>query len=90
MPSWELSTLRALAVVDVWRGDPALTPRRLSAVGRGRWRQVSPNTTPAGRAANRRVEISLVSSPLTLGRFTLDELGVLFDEREVTTLLKHQ
>lgn len=58
--NWELSTARATSVVRylLARSDevPASSFR---AVGHGEWMPVATNTTPAGRARNRRVEIYL-------------------------------
>ncbi len=57
--NWELSTARASAVVALFiaRG---LDPRRLSAAGYGQFHPTAPNTSPAGRAANRRVDVVIV------------------------------
>jgi len=54
--NWELSAERALTVTRylVERGIP---PKLVRAVGCGESRPVAPNTTAAGKAKNRRVEI---------------------------------
>src|SRR5262249_8152459 len=56
--NWHLSSERAKAVMDVLaqRGVP---PERLRAEGRGEVAPLAPNTTPAQRAQNRRIEIEL-------------------------------
>jgi outer membrane protein OmpA-like peptidoglycan-associated protein len=56
-----LSELRASAVEEylVSRG---VSPLRIEAIGMGDENPVEPNTTPAGRQANRRAEIELVSA----------------------------
>jgi chemotaxis protein MotB len=54
--NWELSSERALTVVR-YLGGKGVTEGTLKASGCGEYRPVSPNTTSAGRAKNRRVEI---------------------------------
>jgi len=56
--NWELSAARASTVVRflVARG---VEPERLAATGYGEERPIAPNSTAAGRALNRRVEIVL-------------------------------
>ena len=54
----ELSQKRAEAVMQFMISQ-GLRPELVSAVGHGDSDPVAPNTTPAGRAQNRRVEISL-------------------------------
>jgi chemotaxis protein MotB len=56
--NWELSTARASTVVRflIARG---VDPQRLSAVGYAEQHPIATNSTPAGRALNRRVEIVL-------------------------------
>ena len=53
----DLSTRRANAVV-AWLTQHGIESARLKAVGYGRTRPIADNGTPAGRAINRRVEIS--------------------------------
>jgi outer membrane protein OmpA-like peptidoglycan-associated protein len=55
-----LSERRSQAVVD-WLVDHGVAPWRLRAVGHGSARPVGDNATPAGRAANRRIELRTVS-----------------------------
>ncbi|MBI2567102.1 MAG: flagellar motor protein MotB [Candidatus Schekmanbacteria bacterium] len=55
--NWELSTARAVAVVQYLADREGIDPQRLSAVGYGEYRPADRNDTEAGRAANRRVEI---------------------------------
>jgi outer membrane protein OmpA-like peptidoglycan-associated protein len=54
----ELSMRRALAVVD-WLTKHGVHAQRLEAKGYGKSRPVGDNSTPEGRARNRRVEIRL-------------------------------
>ncbi len=57
--NWELSTARAVNVLRFFLEIGALASERLSAVGYGEFRPVSPNNTPENRAINRRVELVL-------------------------------
>ena len=56
--NWELSASRAVAVARYFQGL-GLPAERLAATGYGEHRPVADNADPAGRAANRRVEILL-------------------------------
>ena len=58
--NWELSTARATAVVRYLQDKAGIAPDHLIASGYGEYRPLSPNTTPEGRAQNRRIEIVLV------------------------------
>ncbi|NBS54776.1 hypothetical protein EBT23_04340 [bacterium] len=55
--NWELSTARAAVAVRTLEATGMVPAARLSAVGYGDSRPVSPNDTPVGKAKNRRVEI---------------------------------
>lgn len=55
----ELSLLRAEAVVELLE-EKGISSERLSMYGYGSSRPVSSNTTPIGRAQNRRVEIRMI------------------------------
>ena len=54
--NWELSALRALAVVRYLR-QLGLTPKSIAAAGFGKYHPIADNATEAGRAENRRIEI---------------------------------
>ena len=54
-----LSTERANAVVRVLRDSYQVDPVRLTAAGKGKYAPVADNTSPEGRAKNRRTEIIL-------------------------------
>lgn len=54
--NWGLSTARAVAVVEHWTRTLKIPPGRLSAAGYADGRPIANNTTPDGRARNRRVE----------------------------------
>lgn len=57
--NWELSSARAHAVLHFVVKRFAADPRRIAAVGYGEHRPVADNDTEAGRAANRRVVITV-------------------------------
>jgi chemotaxis protein MotB len=59
--NWELSTARATSVLMTLVRDFQFNPGRFSASGYGEHRPVASNTTPDGRAKNRRVDIVFVT-----------------------------
>jgi chemotaxis protein MotB len=59
--NWELSAVRASSVVRLFV-DSGVAPSRLTAVGRASNLPVSPNTTPEGKARNRRVTVTILSA----------------------------
>lgn len=69
--NWELSTARANSIVRVLTGDYKVDPTRVIASGHSQYDPVEPNSTPEGRALNRRTDIIL--SP------RLDELFKLLE-----------
>jgi chemotaxis protein MotB len=60
--NWELSTRRATSVLRALMRD-GVKQERLRAVGYADTRPLKPNSTPQGRAANRRVELILQIQP---------------------------
>ena len=60
--NWELSTARATNIIKYLTHTHKFTPDRFSAVGYGEYMPVEQNTTPQGRAKNRRVDIIVLSS----------------------------
>ena len=58
--NWELSTARASSVLArlIERG---ITPERLSAAGYGGFQPIADNSTPEGRAQNRRVDVVILN-----------------------------
>jgi len=58
--NWELSTARALAAVHFLTEQAGVDPRRVGAVGYGEYRPIADNSTAAGRANNRRIEIAIL------------------------------
>ncbi|MCK5797394.1 MAG: OmpA family protein [Deltaproteobacteria bacterium] len=57
--NWVLATARAINVLKILQGS-GIAPRRLAAAGYGKYHPRYPNNSKKNRAANRRVEISLV------------------------------
>lgn len=57
--NWELSMARAYVVIN-YMEELGVNPKRLSGIGYGEHRPVADNSTPEGRAKNRRIEISLI------------------------------
>jgi chemotaxis protein MotB len=57
--NWELSAARASSVVRLFI-DQGVASVRLVAVGYADTRNISPNTTPEGRAQNRRVTVMIL------------------------------
>lgn len=55
--NWDLSVLRATAVVRILQDDFAVDPSRMTAAGRSQYIPVTDNTTANGRATNRRTRI---------------------------------
>ncbi len=59
--NWELSAARAASVVEFLAGQ-GVPPQRLAAVGRGEYQPIADNSTPEGRAANRRVTLMILGA----------------------------
>jgi len=58
--NWELSTTRALAAVHFLTERAGVDPHRVGAIGYGEFRPVADNSTPEGRAKNRRIAITIL------------------------------
>lgn len=58
--NWELSTLRAAAVVRILEKDFGLNPKRMTVAGRGEHAPVADNASEEGRAKNRRTRIVIL------------------------------
>ncbi|NPA46190.1 MAG: OmpA family protein [Chlorobi bacterium] len=72
--NWDLSVKRATTVVRQLLRNDAIDPKRLVAAGRSKYHPVAPNTTPEGRAKNRRIEVILVPNMEKL-KAILDQEG---------------
>ena len=57
--NWDLSVVRATAIVRILTKSSNISANRLTAAGRGEFNPVSINSTREGRSANRRIEIIL-------------------------------
>ncbi len=57
--NWDLSTARAVSIVQILTDTYQVDPTRVTASGRSKYEPVDTNTTPEGRAKNRRTEIIL-------------------------------
>ncbi|WP_394339612.1 OmpA/MotB family protein [Mucilaginibacter terrenus] len=55
--NWDLSALRASSVVQVLQNNYQVDPKRLTAGGRGEYNPIADNSTPSGKAQNRRTQI---------------------------------
>jgi chemotaxis protein MotB len=69
--NWALSADRALSIVRLLSDVNGVKPKRLVAAGRGEYFPKADNSTPEGRAKNRRTEIILTPK--------LDELYKLIE-----------
>lgn len=58
--NWELSTARAIALLDALVEQENVPPLRFGASGYGEFRPIQSNATTAGRASNRRVDIVIL------------------------------
>ena len=57
--NWALSTARSTAIARVLINEYGVIPNRITAVGRSQFNPIADNSTPEGRARNRRTEIIL-------------------------------
>ena len=60
--NWDLSAMRAASVANVLVDSGAIAPERLIIQGFAETRPLAANDTPEGRAANRRVELTIDAS----------------------------
>jgi len=64
--NWELSCARATAAVRFLVDQAKVDPRRLGALGYGEFHPIADNSTPEGRAQNRRIEIVVLPEELSV------------------------
>jgi len=57
--NWDLSAARAISIVRILTDEYQISPLRLTASGKGEFSPRALNSTPEGRASNRRTEIIL-------------------------------
>ncbi|MGD0797057.1 MAG: OmpA family protein [Acidobacteriaceae bacterium] len=60
--NWELSTARAMAVMQLLVDGAGFDPQKISIAGYGQYRPVADNATPDGRRMNRRVDLVVVET----------------------------
>jgi len=58
--NWDLSVKRSTAVVRILQKEYGLDPAKIAAAGRGEYKPVADNSSPEGRAANRRTRIVIL------------------------------
>jgi chemotaxis protein MotB len=58
--NWDLSVKRATSVVRILQKQYGLDPAHIAAAGRGEFKPVADNSTPEGKAANRRTRIVIL------------------------------
>ena len=58
--NWDLSVKRSLSVVRILQEKYNINPNNLIASGRGQYNALATNSTPAGRATNRRTRIIIM------------------------------
>jgi len=58
--NWDLSSSRANNFMQVLLKNPSLNPVRFTSIAAGEYHPVASNATEAGRAQNRRVEVSII------------------------------
>ncbi|UQZ34276.1 flagellar motor protein MotB [Paenibacillus sp. PK3_47] len=58
--NWDLSVDRALHFMKILLLNPSLNPVKFSPIGYGEYHPIASNETAAGRAKNRRVEVSIL------------------------------
>lgn len=55
--NWDLSALRGSSVVQALQNNYGIDPKRLTVGGRGEYNPITSNSTPEGKARNRRTQI---------------------------------
>ena len=70
--NWDLSTKRATAIVSILGENKSINRQNLTAAGRSEYAPLASNTTPEGKAKNRRIEIILTPK--------LDEISKMLNQ----------
>jgi len=60
LDNWDLSVKRATAVVRILQDQYGIEPAKMAAAGRGEYQPVTDNSTPEGKAMNRRTRIVIL------------------------------
>jgi chemotaxis protein MotB len=60
LDNWDLSVKRATTIVRILQDTYGIDPKRMTAAGRSQYVPMTDNTTPEGRAANRRTRIVIL------------------------------
>lgn len=60
LDNWDLSVKRATAVVRVLQNEYGIDPSKMAAAGRGEYKPLADNSTPEGKATNRRTRIVIL------------------------------
>ena len=60
--NWELSTARAMTVLQILVNDSGFDPRKISVAGYGEFRPIADDATPEGRRMNRRVDLVVLGT----------------------------
>jgi chemotaxis protein MotB len=58
--NWDLSVKRATSVVRILQNEYGLDPAKMAAAGRGEYKPIADNSTPEGKATNRRTRIVIL------------------------------
>ncbi|WP_054955420.1 flagellar motor protein MotB [Paenibacillus dakarensis] len=68
--NWDLSSDRALQFMKILLLNSSLDPKRFMSTGYGEYRPIAENSTAAGKAKNRRVEVSIIRKYQDSNTFT--------------------
>jgi chemotaxis protein MotB len=75
--NWELSTARATELVRLMILRYKISPQRLAAAGYAEYHPISSNSTPQGRAQNRRVDIVMLSQRVLVVQNSAEPAGTI-------------
>jgi len=60
LDNWDLSVKRATSVIRILQEQYGMVPAKMTAAGRGEYLPIADNSTPEGKAANRRTRIVIL------------------------------